>query len=400
MRDVKMKLVQFQAKASLHGISGSAAKQLQLTSLLLFRKPSSSSGSMKKMGEKKPSHKLINNPEKPHLSPHPTAGAKPHKMSGPNPPAIPARPSSASLTTTATTASTSPPTTRSTLSPPTSTTSGLAAPASSSSLSTPPSAAAAARIFPTGATRPLAANLPPQQHLHPTASQTAQARDALVASLGNALDVELSGRAMLLHGNARALAAQERDVSRALEELRREDDKLLKVLGEGSRKVKELGDVQNWAERLERDFLVVEETMRLVAEGSGSEGSWSGSESGSWSGSERRSERGSVAGDDEEEDVRMSDSVDDGEAAEGKEGPGMGQSLVKGKGKQVEIPSPDAMDVDPVPNSPLQTDTSQDSGSSSVVTAIKAPDQDTSATASPTPSPGANSWLKRFIWRS
>lgn len=189
-------------------------------------------------------------------------------------------------------------------------------------------------------------------------------------------------------------------MTRALEELRREDDKLLKVLGEGSRKVKELGDVQNWAERLERDFLVVEETMRLVAEGSGSEtGSWSGSESGSWSGSESGSERGSVVGD-EEGDVRMSDGVDDVDELEDKGGPATAQSLDKGKGKQVEISSADAMDVDPAPNSPLQPDTAQDSGSSSIVTAIKAPNQDTSAAASPTPSPEASSWFKRFIWRS
>lgn len=235
--------------------------------------------------------------------------------------------------------------------------------------------------------------------------QTAQARDALVASLGNALDVELSGRAALLHGNARALAAQERDVSRALEELRKEDDKLLKVLAEGSRKVKELGDVQNWAERLERDFLVVEETMRLVAEGSGSEsGSWSGSASRSGSESGSGSERGSVVGDEEEEDVRMVDYADDGgDEAERKDGPGTGPGLPldKGKGKLVgEIFSPDAMDVDAVPNSSTQTDTAQGSGSSSIVTAIKAPGQDTSAAASPMSSPGANSWFKRFIWRS
>ena len=38
------------------------------------------------------------------------------------------------------------------------------------------------------------------------------------------------------------------------------------------RKIKELGNVQNWAEVLERDFLVLEETMRLVREGSGSDG--------------------------------------------------------------------------------------------------------------------------------
>ena len=60
------------------------------------------------------------------------------------------------------------------------------------------------------------------------------------------------------------------------------------MAGEGQRKVKELGNVQNWAEMLERDFLVLEETLRLVnrrgeGEESDGSGSWSGS---SWSGSE------------------------------------------------------------------------------------------------------------------
>lgn len=36
--------------------------------------------------------------------------------------------------------------------------------------------------------------------------------------------------------------------------LGKEGDKLEKVVREGQRKVKELGNVQNWAEVLERDF--------------------------------------------------------------------------------------------------------------------------------------------------
>lgn len=89
---------------------------------------------------------------------------------------------------------------------------------------------------------------------------------------------------------------------KATDGLRKETDKLKKVADEGTRKVKELGNVQNWAEMLERDFLLLEETLRLVKNGnrpreggsgdyegsdwetSGSEGYRSGSRS--WSGSE------------------------------------------------------------------------------------------------------------------
>lgn len=330
----------------------------------------------------------------------------------------PAGPSSASVTT-ATTTSTSPQRSTNLASGSGSGSASGAGPASSVS-SPPPSgprpAALVAQQLPAAhpSHRPAPPPAPSPHHRRlsiplpsptnpttlPTPSQTAQiaqARDALVASLGNALDTELQSRAALLHSNQRAIEKQERDVGKALEELRKEDEKLMKVLNDGSRKVKELGDVQNWAERLERDFLVVEETMRLVNEGDSS-GSWSGSgsESGSWSGSESGSEREGEAGDGEG-DVRMVDGgLDaDGEAAAGKESAATAASV--DKGKQIATPAPDAMDIDPAP-SPSAQSTAEGSGSSSIVTAIKTTEQDT--TTSPLSLPGAGNWLKRFVWRS
>jgi len=110
--------------------------------------------------------------------------------------------------------------------------------------------------------------------------QIDEARNAVVASIGNMLDRELQGRAALLHANNAAIEKQERDVSRARDALRRENDKLARLATDHTRKVKEIGNVQNWAEMLEREFLIVEETLRLVREGSDEdeEGSWSGSE--------------------------------------------------------------------------------------------------------------------------
>ncbi|KAK2072567.1 hypothetical protein P8C59_006914 [Phyllachora maydis] len=94
-----------------------------------------------------------------------------------------------------------------------------------------------------------------------------EARAAVVASIGNLVDRELQGRATMLHGNAAAIARQEGEVARATEALRRENDKLSKVVNDAARKVKEAGNVQNWAEVLERDFLVLEETLRLWESG-------------------------------------------------------------------------------------------------------------------------------------
>ncbi|KAI2642162.1 hypothetical protein GGS21DRAFT_292989 [Xylaria nigripes] len=116
----------------------------------------------------------------------------------------------------------------------------------------------------------LSTNMSFSPHLSSGDSQlhVAEARAALIASMSNMLDSELQSRASLLHSNAAALSRQEKDVAKASEALRRENDKLAKVAKDAGRKIKELGNVQNWAEVLERDFLVLEETMRLVRDSS------------------------------------------------------------------------------------------------------------------------------------
>ncbi|KAK8093737.1 hypothetical protein PG997_000422 [Apiospora hydei] len=94
-----------------------------------------------------------------------------------------------------------------------------------------------------------------------------EARDALVATMSNLFDAELQSRASLLHSNATQLSRQESDVAKATEALRKENDKLAKVARDAGRRIKETGNVQNWAEVLERDFLVLEETLRGTGRG-------------------------------------------------------------------------------------------------------------------------------------
>ncbi|KAI4592368.1 hypothetical protein KJ359_011308 [Pestalotiopsis sp. 9143b] len=158
---------------------------------------------------------------------------------------------------------------------------------------------ASTSVMTTGSTHVIHPNLPSPPS---SPEQTAQARAALVGTISNLLDSELQGRASLLHANAKALEGQERDVVKATEALRRETDKLVKVVKQGSEKVREAGDVQNWAEVLERDFLVLEDTLRQVRRGSGgcSDPDCSGcscSSGSSWSGSRTPSRRGSLGGD-------------------------------------------------------------------------------------------------------
>lgn len=132
-------------------------------------------------------------------------------------------------------------------------------------------------------------HLPPHHHQPPPLLETlpsaetqrhiAEARAAVVASMGNMLDTELQGRAAILHDNAAALDKQERDVVAATEALWREREKLAREADGAARKLREVGNVQNWAEVLERQFLVLEETVRLAGGSGGSDDSrsWSGS---------------------------------------------------------------------------------------------------------------------------
>ncbi|EHK46359.1 hypothetical protein TRIATDRAFT_43096 [Trichoderma atroviride IMI 206040] len=158
--------------------------------------------------------------------------------------------------------------------------------ASSSSSAQPRWFAQAASPPSISSTTAAAAASPALQPTLPSAEtqrHVAEARAAVVASMGNMLDSELQSRAGILHENAAALEKQERDVLRATEGLRRETVKLKAEADKAARKVKELGNVQNWAEVLERGFLVLEETVRLANEGEdedGSEGSCSCSECG------------------------------------------------------------------------------------------------------------------------
>lgn len=101
--------------------------------------------------------------------------------------------------------------------------------------------------------------------------RTAEARHAFVASLnsvGSHGDAELQSRAKDIHSNAGAIAKQEAEVAKQTEALAKQTAEFQQMADESRGKLKEIGDVQNWAELLERDLLVLEETLRIAeAEG-------------------------------------------------------------------------------------------------------------------------------------
>ncbi|GFG14707.1 biogenesis of lysosome-related organelles complex 1 subunit 1 [Aspergillus udagawae] len=113
---------------------------------------------------------------------------------------------------------------------------------------------------------------PPPQQSSPTSSptpsqRTLEAKAAFTASLRSAganYDAELRDRARTLHENAAALDKQEAELRRTTAELGRQNEQWEKVAETAREGLKEIGDVQNWAELIERDLLVVEEMLKEV----------------------------------------------------------------------------------------------------------------------------------------
>jgi hypothetical protein len=201
-----------------------------------------------------------------------------------------------------------------------------------------------------------------------------QALEASMINIGSSLDSSLRSRAQNLHDNSKQLEKQQKDVVKATEALRKETEKLKKVADEGMRKVKELGNVQNWAEMLERDFLVLSETLRLVEKGSDEESDWE--TEGSYSGSDEEMEGAGGEGGgregeeakkvvDEEPGLKEEMQVD----AEGDTTMDGTEHEDKGKGKEAEVPQ-----------QPLETETYVEAvGGSSTATTGSSSDQSSSS---------------------
>jgi hypothetical protein len=178
-----------------------------------------------------------------------------------------------------------------------------------------------------------------------------------MTSIGQTATHEMQARAVDLHGNTKVIEKQEKTLATGVKGLAKEREKLDKVVKEGARVVKELGNVQNWAEVLERDFLVLGETIRLANGGSGSESesSWS-SYSGSESGGEDREEGGVVLrGKGQDGESLQTERTTDGEGDVD-----MGETVVegevvdKGKGREEDTP---AMKLDDIATNMEQKDT-------------------------------------------
>lgn len=96
---------------------------------------------------------------------------------------------------------------------------------------------------------------------------TAEARAAVTASLasvGSSVDSEMRTRAADLHANSEAIKKQEKELAKQTAVLSKQSAQWQKLADTSTKKLNEIGDIQNWAEMIERDLLVLEETLRLV----------------------------------------------------------------------------------------------------------------------------------------
>ena len=109
----------------------------------------------------------------------------------------------------------------------------------------------------------------------------AEARAAVLASLesaGSNYDSQLQRRAADLHKNAAAIAKQEAELKQHTAALAKENAMLHKELTKANKDLMPHGDLQNFAEMMERDFAVLEETLRLVEGGRDVESASGGSQ--------------------------------------------------------------------------------------------------------------------------
>ncbi|KKZ64153.1 hypothetical protein EMCG_01501 [[Emmonsia] crescens] len=99
--------------------------------------------------------------------------------------------------------------------------------------------------------------------------ETNEAKAAFTASLtsvGTNLDTDLRQRAQALHDNDDAIKKQEEKLKKTTKDLAKQSTELGKLADMGRKGLNEVGDLQNWAELIERDLLIAEETLRLAEE--------------------------------------------------------------------------------------------------------------------------------------
>lgn len=83
-------------------------------------------------------------------------------------------------------------------------------------------------------------------------------------TLGSSVDLELRDRITNIHSNAAALDNQSKTLRNRTNQLAKTTKQWGGMADSARGKLKEIGDIQNWAEMIEHDLALIEETMRIV----------------------------------------------------------------------------------------------------------------------------------------
>ncbi|KAL0632140.1 hypothetical protein Q9L58_008974 [Maublancomyces gigas] len=85
-------------------------------------------------------------------------------------------------------------------------------------------------------------------------------------TLGASVDIELRDRITTIHSNASALESQSKTLRNRTNALGKTTRQWGGLADSARTRLKEIGDIQNWAEMIEHDLLLIEETLRIVHE--------------------------------------------------------------------------------------------------------------------------------------
>lgn len=87
-----------------------------------------------------------------------------------------------------------------------------------------------------------------------------------LSTLGASVDHDLRERITTIHSNAGALENQSKLLRSKTATLQKTTKQWGGMADSARGKLKEIGDVQNWAEMIEADLMLIEETLRIVGE--------------------------------------------------------------------------------------------------------------------------------------
>ncbi|CAD0084086.1 unnamed protein product [Aureobasidium vineae] len=100
----------------------------------------------------------------------------------------------------------------------------------------------------------------------PDNKSNSKSTSALVSATLREHTAPLTERTEAIVSASQSIDAQKRTLVQDTQKLSRQAEELEKAIGQSVDQLKEMGDLQNWAEVVFRDISVIEETLRMVEE--------------------------------------------------------------------------------------------------------------------------------------